>query len=81
MKTEIVTGNEPIKEIDWSIRQLVKSRTTSLTVLTNGAHIDNSFQGVVIIKDEEYSIGTFDSDWGKEHFYKVAEPLTIKFIP
>lgn len=81
MKTEIVKIEQINQEIDWSKPQLLKAKRTSLIVWTNGFHSEESFSGIVLVRDERNCVGLYIESWVKSLFTPITEPVTIKFIP
>lgn len=80
MKTEIITENPEVKEIDWSKKTLVRS--THVVVLATGEHDEYRFSGYVIhSRIDKYSNLSYSQHWEKKAFSPITEPITIKFIP
>lgn len=81
MKTEIVSGNKPLNEIDWSKPQLMISKNGNF-VKTNGKHTIDEFEAHIIHSDKkDYEVLEFCKELYKHNFTPITEPITIKFIP
>jgi len=77
MKSKIVGQKK--SEIDWSKVQLVKSETTGIVVLTNGRHRNKSFEGTVLVGNENDTVGSYFEDWATEIFIPITENTLIEF--
>ena len=80
MEAEILRYQDN-RKIDWDEVNLLKCKTDSFIVLTNGVHDSDHFSGVVLSSSAKWSIGYQSGLWDKSYFEKVTEQLTIKFIP
>jgi len=77
MKIEIVKKGQVNQQIDWSEPMIVKCKVTGIILFTTGEHGDKTFSGIAF--ENEYVV--YLTDWVKDSFYPITEPVTIKFIP
>jgi hypothetical protein len=83
MKTTIVKGgSQPMKEIDWSKKQIVELMDDRghTVVVTSGKHSGRNFSGYPLFSSDQDNVQDgFSDNWLKHLFKLITEPITITF--